>query len=156
MIFKIFKKELKETLRDKRTMIMMVVIPLLVFPVLINLVTSVSGSYADSAEEIIFKIGIIGDTNDYLAQKLNEIPNSFGPKELLAYKGDSSKMFSDYESEQLDLLLFYGPNLKQQLDANKKARVKWTLDRTKMGHSERAKSYMQIICLLYTSPSPRD
>ena len=145
MIFKIFKKELKETLRDKRTMIMMVVIPLLVFPVLINLVTSVSGSYADSAEEKIFKIGIIGDTNDYLAQKLNEIPNSFGPKELLAYKGDSSKMFSDYESEQLDLLLFYGPNLKQQLDANKKARVKWTLDRTKMGHSERAKSYMQII-----------
>tara|TARA_A200000113_G_scaffold161445_1_gene146137 strand:+ start:1200 stop:2393 length:1194 start_codon:yes stop_codon:yes gene_type:complete len=145
MIFKIFKKELKETLRDKRTMIMMVVIPLLVFPVLINLVTSVSGSYADSAEEKIFKIGIIGDTNDYLAQKLNEIPNSFGPKKLLAYKGDSSKMFSDYESEQLDLLLFYGPNLKRQLDANKKARVKWTLDRTKMGHSERAKSYMQII-----------
>mgnify|MGYP001386489182 FL=1 len=80
MIFKIFKKELKETLRDKRTMIMMIVIPLLVFPVLINLVTSVSGSYADSAEEKIFKIGIVGDTNDYLAQKLNEIPNSFGPK----------------------------------------------------------------------------
>ena len=145
MIFKIFKKELKETLRDKRTMIMMIVIPLLVFPVLINIVTSVSGSYTDSAEEKIFKIGIIGDTNDYLAQKLNEIPNSFGPKVLLSYKGDSSKMLSDYESEQLDLLLFYGPNLKEQLDDNKKASVKWTLDRTKMGHSERAKSYMQII-----------
>tara|TARA_B100000524_G_scaffold204236_1_gene106606 strand:+ start:7319 stop:8512 length:1194 start_codon:yes stop_codon:yes gene_type:complete len=145
MIFKIFKKELKETLRDKRTMIMMIVIPLLVFPVLINIVTSVSGSYADSAEEKIFKIGIIGDTNDYLAQKLNEIPNSFGSKELLSYKGDSSKMLSDYESEQLDLLLFYEPNLKEQLDANKKASVKWTLDRTKMGYSERAKSYMQII-----------
>ena len=145
MIFKIFKKELKETLRDKRTMIMMIVIPLLVFPVLINVVTSVSGSYADSAEEKIFKIGIIGDTNDYLAQKLNEIPNSLGPKELLSYKGDSSKMLSDYESEQLDLLLFYDPNLKKQLDANKKAKVRWTLDRTKMGHSERAKSYMQII-----------
>jgi sodium transport system permease protein len=145
MIFKIFKKELKETIRDKRTMIMMIVIPLLVFPVLINVVTSVSSSFADSAEEKIFKIGIIGDTNDYLAQKLNEIPNSFGPKELISYRGDSAKMVNDYENEQLDLLLFYGPNVKQQLEANKKAFVKWTLDRTQMGYSDRAKSYMQII-----------
>ena len=145
MIFKIFKKELKETLRDKRTMVMMIVIPLLVFPVLINVVTSVSGSFSESAEEKVFNIGIIGDTSDYLAKKLNGIPNSFGSKELLSYRGDSAKMFSDYENEKLDLLLFYEPNLKKQLDANKKAIVKWTLDRTKVGHSERAKSYMQII-----------
>ena len=126
-------------------MIMMIVIPLLVFPVLINVVTSVSSSFADSAEEKIFKIGIIGDTNDYLAQKLNEIPNSFGPKVLISYRGDSTKMVNDYENEQLDLLLFYGPNVKQQLGANKKAFVKWTLDRTQMGYSDRAKGYMQII-----------
>ena len=93
-------------------MIMMIVIPLLVFPLLINLVTSVSSSFADSAEEKIFKIGIIGDTNDYLAQKLNEIPNSFGPKELISYRGDSAKMVNDYENEQLDLLLFYLLHLK--------------------------------------------
>ena len=145
MIFKIFKKELKETLRDKRTMIMMVVIPMLVFPLLINVVTSISGSFEDSAEEKKIKIGIIGDTSDYLAQKLHDIPSSFGPKELVAYAGDSSQMLNDYKNEKLDLLLFYEPNIQKKLDANEKAIVKWTLDKTKIGNQGRAKSYMQII-----------
>ena len=145
MIFKIFKKELKETLRDKRTMIMMVVIPMLVFPLLINVVTSISGSFEDSAEEKKIKIGIIGDTSDYLAQKLYDIPSSFGPKELVAYAGDSSQMLNDYRNEKLDLLLFYEPNIQKKLDANEKAIVKWTLDQTKIGNRGRAKSYMQII-----------
>ena len=145
MIFKIFKKELKETLRDKRTMIMMVVIPMLVFPLLINVVTSISGSFEDSAEEKKIKIGIIGDTSDYLAQKLYDIPSSFGPKELVAYAGDSSQMLNDYRNEKLDILLFYEPNIQKKLDANEKAIVKWTLDKTKIGNQGRAKSYMQII-----------
>ena len=145
MIFKIFKKELKETLRDKRTMIMMVVIPMLVFPLLINVVTSISGSFEDSAEEKKIKIGIIGDTSDYLAQKLYDIPSSFGPKEVVAYAGDSSQMLNDYRNEKLDLLLFYEPNIQKKLDANEKAIVKWTLDKTKIGNRGRAKSYMQII-----------
>jgi len=145
MIFKIFKKELKETLRDKRTMIMMVLIPMLVFPLLINVVTSISGSFEDSAEEKKIKIGIIGDTSDYLAQKLYDIPSSFGPKELVAYAGDSSQMLNDYRNEKLDILLFYEPNIQKKLDANEKAIVKWTLDKTKIGNQGRAKSYMQII-----------
>ena len=145
MIFKIFKKELKETLRDKRTMIMMVVIPMLVFPLLINVVTSISGSFEDSAEEKKIKIGIIGDTSDYLAQKLYDIPSSFGPKEVVAYAGDSSQMLNDYRNEKLDLLLFYEPNIQKKLDANEKAIVKWTLDKTKIGNQGLAKSYMQII-----------
>lgn len=145
MIFKIFKKELKETLRDKRTMIMMVVIPMLVFPLLINVVTSISGSFEDSAEDKKIKIGIIGDTSDYLAQKLYNIPSSFGPKELVAYEGDSSQMLDDYKNEKLDLLLFYAPNIQKKLDANEKAVVKWTLDKTKIGNRGRAKGYMQII-----------
>lgn len=145
MIFKIFKKELRETLRDKRTMIMMVVIPMLVFPLLINVVTSISGSFEDSAEDKKIKIGIIGDTSDYLAQKLYNIPSSFGPKELVAYEGDSSQMLDDYKNEKLDLLLFYAPNIQKKLDANEKAVVKWTLDKTKIGNRGRAKGYMQII-----------
>ena len=145
MIFKIFKKELKETLRDKRTMFMMVVIPMLVFPLLINVVTSISGSFEDSAEDKKIKIGIIGDTSDYLAQKLYDIPSSFGPKELVAYEGDSSQMLDDYKNEKLDLLLFYAPNVQKKLDANEKAVVKWTLDNTKIGNRGRAKGYMQII-----------
>ena len=124
---------------------MMVVIPMLVFPLLINVVTSISGSFEDSAEDKKIKIGIIGDTSDYLAQKLYDIPSSFGPKELVAYEGDSSQMLDDYKNEKLDLLLFYAPNVQKKLDANEKAVVKWTLDNTKIGNRGRAKGYMQII-----------
>ena len=42
MIFKIFRKELKETVRDSKTLLIMVAIPLLIFPILINVVVSVS------------------------------------------------------------------------------------------------------------------
>ena len=56
MIFKIFKKELKETIRDRKTMLIMVAIPLLVFPILINVVVGVSGSFNESASEKILKI----------------------------------------------------------------------------------------------------
>ena len=85
MIFKIFRKELKETIRDRKTLLIMVAIPLLIFPILINVVVNVSSSFSESAGEKVLKIGIIGDTNDILIQQLNSIPASFGPKEFIAY-----------------------------------------------------------------------
>ena len=104
MIFNIFKKELKETLRDKRTLIMMLVIPILIFPLILNVVVGVSSSFEESAENKTLKIGILGETNDYLAQKLNEIPNALGPKTLIPYHGDSLKMKADLKEEKLDIV----------------------------------------------------
>lgn len=45
MIFTIFKKELIDTLRDKRTMRTMLLIPLLVFPITLTLFVNVSSSF---------------------------------------------------------------------------------------------------------------
>ena len=36
MIFRIFRKELLDTLRDRRTLMTMLVIPILAFPIIIN------------------------------------------------------------------------------------------------------------------------
>lgn len=57
--FTIFKKELIDTIRDRRTIIMMVVIPLLVFPLIINLTVKFSVSQEKKAQEKILKIGLI-------------------------------------------------------------------------------------------------
>lgn len=145
MIFNVFKKELKDTIRDKRTMIMMLVIPLLIFPVLINVVLSIQGSFEESAEDKKLRIGIIGDTNDYMCQKLMAIPESFGPKEIVPYFGDSSKLYDDQENETIDLIVWYDENLEKDLISYNKSPITWAFDRTNLGYSERAKSYMQII-----------
>lgn len=145
MIFKIFKKELKDTIRDRRTMLMMLVIPVLIFPILINVVVNIQTSFADSAEEKVLRIGIIGDTNDYIAHKLNAIPESFGPKKLIPYSGDSLKLYTDQKNEAIDLIVWYDKNLEEDLSSNRKASIIWGFDKTNLGYSQRAKSYMQII-----------
>jgi len=145
MIFKIFKKELKETIRDRKTMLIMVAIPLLVFPILINVVVGVSASFNDSASEKILKIGIIGDSNDLIVKQLKSIPASFGPKELISYKGDSTRLFKDQNDEVIDIALWYDSGLEGILAAQGTANVLWAIDNTNIGYSERIKGYMNII-----------
>ena len=145
MIFKIFKKELKETIRDRKTMLIMVAIPLLVFPILINVVVGVSGSFNESASEKILKIGIIGDSNDLIVKQLKSIPSSFGPKELIAYKGDSAKLFNDQNNEVIDIALWYDSGIERILSTQGTANIFWAIDNTNIGYSERIKGYMNII-----------
>jgi sodium transport system permease protein len=57
-ILTIFKKELIDTLRDRRTLITMVVFPLLLFPVIFGLVTKLQISQAKKAQEKILRIGL--------------------------------------------------------------------------------------------------
>ena len=45
MIWTIFRKELKDTLRDRRTVMMMIVIPTLIFPLVMNIFVGVSASF---------------------------------------------------------------------------------------------------------------
>ena len=63
MIFTIFKKELKDTLRDRRTLIMMLVIPVLIFPIILNVFVGISESFSEKAAKKTVKIGWI-DSSD--------------------------------------------------------------------------------------------
>ncbi len=62
-IIVIFKKELKDTLRDRRTLITMVVIPLLLFPILIGISSRVMRSQMKQAEEKTLKIALLTHGN---------------------------------------------------------------------------------------------
>jgi sodium transport system permease protein len=54
----IFKKELKDTLRDRRTLVSMVVVPLLLFPVLIGISSRIMISQIRKAQEKTLTIGV--------------------------------------------------------------------------------------------------
>ncbi len=71
-IFIIFRKDLLETLRDKRTLMVMVIVPLLLFPMIFGIITKMQGdSNAENALRTL-RVGYVSDGNDLgLAAILN-------------------------------------------------------------------------------------
>lgn len=144
MIFTIFKKELKDTLRDRRTLMMMLVIPLLLFPIIMNIFVSVSASFQEEAATKTIKIGMVGDENNFLYSELQAIPKESGNKEIIFYK-DTVSMLQDLKNDTIQLGSFVTPQFNQYMDSLKTAPIKFYFNATDMGMKERAESYMKII-----------
>ncbi len=62
-IFTIFKKELTDVLRDKRTLLAMMVFPLLLVPGILSITSSFQASQSDKAMNKELKIGVIANGN---------------------------------------------------------------------------------------------
>ena len=144
MIFTIFKKELKDTLRDKRTLMMMLVIPILIFPVILNVFFSVSESFQKDAATKTIKIGIVGGENSYISHELRLIPESMGKKELIQYS-DTNQLLKDLKSDSLHLAVYQSSAFTTQLNSKKPAKLQIYYNATEMGLKERAEMYMSII-----------
>jgi sodium transport system permease protein len=144
MIFTIFLKELKETLRDRRTLMMMLVIPILVFPIIINITASVSSSFQEDAATKKIKIGIVDTQNQFLTNELNQIPDSFGKKEIVKYS-DTLQLIKDIKNEKIQLGAFVSGKFQSQLDEMVPAPIIFYFNATDLGMQERAQGYMSII-----------
>ena len=144
MIFTIFLKELKETLRDRRTLMMMLVIPILIFPLIINITASVSTSFQEDAATKKIKIGIIDTKNQFLTKEFNQIPDSFGKKEIVKYS-DTLHLIKDIKNEKIQLGAFVSEKFQSQLDAMVPAPIIFYFNATNLGMQERAQAYMSII-----------
>ena len=144
MIFNIFKKELIDTLRDRRTLMMMLVIPILIFPITLNVFVSISASFQEEAAVKTLKVGIVGDKNSYFAQQLNDIPSEMGAKKLVFFK-DSASLMTELKKDSIQLGIITEKRFNQTLEAQLPARVTWYFDATEIGINERAEQYMKII-----------
>mgnify|MGYP003961569081 CR=1 FL=1 len=77
-IWIIFKKELKDILRDRRTIMMMVVFPLLLVPALMFVVNKVQTVQSKKAEDKILKFHFVGKEfapklyQDFVSAEKNE------------------------------------------------------------------------------------
>jgi sodium transport system permease protein len=103
-ILTVAAKELKEALRDKRTLIFMVVFPLVTFPLLINIISSVTGSYIEKEKEKTVKIGISGtvDDNNMLLTTICSFPNT----KLIAFE-DTTGAEKLLRDDSLDVMLHF-------------------------------------------------
>jgi len=62
-ILTIFKKEWKDTVRDKRTLITMIVIPLALFPILMNISSKFMTKQVSEAQNRVLRVGVISHEN---------------------------------------------------------------------------------------------
>jgi len=63
IIFTIFKKEMTDTLRDRRTVITMVLIPLLLLPLIFTITSFVSNSNTEAARDKHLKVAVYANGN---------------------------------------------------------------------------------------------
>lgn len=140
MIFRIFRKELLDTLRDRRTLMTMLVIPILVFPITLNVFVAVSESFEESASSKTMKIGIVGDHNKNYTRQLEQIPEAVGPKKIIVFK-DSLTLRKAIEADSIQLGLIIPTNESTLRAKQQTIALNWLLDASEVGRSERANLY---------------
>lgn len=143
MILRIFRKELLDTLRDRRTLMTMLVIPILVFPITLNVFVEISKSFEESASAETMKIGIVGDQNQRFTNQLEQIPEAIGPKKLLVFK-DSLTLAKAIAAEEIQLGLLVPSNEAALSAKQQPVQISWLLDASELGRSERAEAYGSI------------
>jgi len=147
MIFTIFKKELKDTLRDRRTLMMMLVIPVLIFPIILTLFVGVSSSFSEEAAKKKVKIGFVGSPDNYLIAQMNELPKEMGPKELILFK-DTASMLKQLKDDSIQVALVIPANFDRMMSAKTPAPVTVYYNATDMGMKDRAEVYLDSISSL--------
>lgn len=93
-ILTIFKKELKDTLRDRRTLLTMLVLPTLLIPVLTMVMTKVATSQAEKSSEKELKIAVFDDGNG--GDLVNQIERR---KDVILLKDIDPSQFKDLVKE---------------------------------------------------------
>lgn len=144
MIFTIFKKELKDTLRDRRTLIMMLVIPVLIFPIILTLFVSVSESFSKEAAEKTVEIGVVGNPDNYIFQQLELLPESLGKKNITVY-ADTSELKAAIKVDSAQIGIFPSPDFEQSMQIKKPAGVTVYFNATDIGMKDRAEAYLETI-----------
>ncbi|MBL1278864.1 MAG: ABC transporter permease [Fluviicola sp.] len=144
MIFTIFKKELKDTLRDKRTLMMMLVIPILIFPVILSIFVSVSESFSEEAAQKELKIGFVGEDNNYFLTQLENLPDALGKKEIILYK-DSVALKADLKVDSIQVGIFADNYFSDAMEEKHPAQLTVFYNATDVGVRERAEAYVKTI-----------
>jgi sodium transport system permease protein len=111
MIFTIFLKELIDTLRDRRTVLTMIIIPTFVLPVILSISSKISHNFEQEAAEKKLKIGLVGTPNE-LTNALENTPSSLGAK-TIHYYSDSSKLITDLRNDSIQLGFYIPSNVSE-------------------------------------------
>ena len=144
MIFTVFKKELRDTLRDRRTIMMMIVIPTLVFPLIMSVFMSVSESFQKEAAEKKVKIGLVSNQVGSLEADLLKVPETLGKREFVPFT-DTISLIKAIRSDSIQVGIYVPNNAEELKRSMKPISVIVFHDGTDLGMKERADAYLTYI-----------
>lgn len=120
-MFEVFKKELKELLRDRKTLIFVVALPVAIFPLLFAIMAFISSQAALEAEQEVHTYAII---NGQYAQEFTD--NVFYHKSFSQYKGEETfnsveDLTNAVKAGTIDMGIYLPSDAKQTLDNAKQS-----------------------------------
>ncbi|WP_370165410.1 ABC transporter permease [Marisediminitalea sp.] len=113
-MWKVMLKEIKELLRDRKTLFFMIALPILVFPLLIGLVVFFGGKAVDKAENKVLDYAVIGA--QYAPALVEELSSSDMFNEVLINDDDDIKAY--VKAEKADFVLVIPSNFSDDALAN--------------------------------------
>lgn len=117
-IIVIAKKEFLDIFRDRRTLIRMILIPLLVFPLIMNIVTKIQSSQSQKQAEEELTIGyILNGQPSVSIDRMSQKPHY----KFVEYT-DSATLQSDVASKKINIGISYSPNFSSDFASGKQAR----------------------------------
>ncbi|HRO76416.1 MAG TPA: hypothetical protein PLP27_09740, partial [Crocinitomicaceae bacterium] len=151
MIFTIFKKELKETLRDRKTIMSMIVIPMLLFPLIFSVMFKVQHAIEDNVNSKEIKIGVIGgsEIEPYLAT-LKNLPEEFGKRKIIHFT-DTSSLRQQIEVDSLQFVLLFPADFEQLDQASKTAQIAVYYKMSELGMTDKIKLINDAIFKMHQS-----
>jgi sodium transport system permease protein len=129
----VFKKELKDILRDRRTIIFMVAIPLLVFPVLISIASGMILSQAKEAQEKTLQIGLLsyGNASGFRQMLLDR-------KDVALQENlDQEQGIANVKQGDLDALIVFDKQFDRNVEARSQGKIRLYMKITEEGEIER-------------------
>ena len=143
----IFKKELKDVLRDRRTVYAMILAPVLIYPLLITSFTQVMKIQNDKAAEKVLQLGIIGD---YVPQEFIQIADQQGKNLLVKNIPNDSAIISSLVGDSLDAVFVFPPDLRQRLDSMDKSEISVYYRTAQDDVSARLDALLSVTAQLYS------
>ncbi len=144
MIWTIFKKELIDTIRDRRTMMTMLVIPMLMFPIILSIFVSISSYFEETAANKSIRIGIISNSKIFTSQ-FSSIPTEILGKHELVFYSDSLSLRKAINDKQVDIAFCTSSNYDESMVLKKPAKLNVFYDVTEVGMDERAKVISEVL-----------
>lgn len=108
-MWKVMLKEIKELLRDRKTLFFMVALPILVFPLLIGVVMFFAGQAVDKAENKVLDYAVVGA--QYAPALVEDLAASDLFNQVMIDEGEDIAAF--VKSEQADFVLVIPDNFSE-------------------------------------------
>jgi len=108
-MWKVMLKEIKELLRDRKTLFFMVALPILVFPLLIGVVMFFAGKAVDKAENKVLDYAVVGA--QYAPALVEDLAASDLFNQVMIDEGEDIAAF--VKSEQADFVLVIPDNFSE-------------------------------------------